>query len=89
MKKLKEEIRKRSKEEILELKSWISSYLTFMNKTSFKIGDKVYFESTKYGKINGTIEKINTKTISLINTKSELGKTWRGWRVHPNLLNKG
>lgn len=86
MENLKKAIRGKSREEVAELEKWIREYLTFLGKSSFKVGDKVYFETEKYGKITGVIDKINPKTIHIKDTK--FGKTWRGWKVYPNNLYK-
>lgn len=90
METIKKDIRKKSRQEILELRGWIDEYLSFLNRSSFKVGDKVWFETSKYGKVYGTVEKINPKSVSIKNTSAERGLFYdnRGWRVHPNLLFK-
>jgi len=89
MKELQQLVKTKTLEEVMEFKKWLNKYIEFENKSQFKIGDKVWFETPKYGRINGVIDKINPKTISVKDTVSELGRTWRGWKVHPVHLNKG
>jgi len=89
MKKLQMEIMALPRGEIVELQRWLSTYLTFVTTNAFDIGDKVFFYSKKHGRINGTVSRINSKTISVDNTVSETtGKKWRGWRVCPTMLEK-
>lgn len=49
---------------------------------NFSVGDFVKFFSKKYGIVEGTIFKINTKTIKLETKEGDV------WTVSPNLLHK-
>lgn len=48
----------------------------------FRVGDKVWFETTKYGKITGIVKKIGTKNISVQTSN------FRSWRVYVGFLHK-
>jgi len=86
MKEIKAQIMLLEKDKMVELSKWLSDYLNLMSRRSFSKGDKVYFTSNKYGRINGIVKRVNQKTITLENTVSEDGKKWLGWKVSPNLL---
>lgn len=53
------------------------------NTTNFNLGDKVNFRTKKGEFVQGTVDKINKKTIDILDTTGI-----RKWRVSPSILQK-
>lgn len=49
----------------------------------FKVGDSVWFDAGRRGKIVGTVRQVNRTTVGVIPTNGT-----RDWRVNANILNK-
>jgi len=87
MTSMMDEIKKRivvlSYQEMIELQKWLRDQANIKMKGEFKVGEQVWFETPKYGRIEGKITKINPKTVGVLCTKTKLK-----WKVHPSYLNK-
>lgn len=54
------------------------------NLLEYKKGDRVSFEDKHGRKITGTIDRVNQKSVSII----QEGERLATWRVHPSFLTK-
>ena len=87
MTSMMDEIKKRivvlSYQEMIELQKWLRDQANIKMKGEFKVGEQVWFETYRYGRVEGKITKINPKTVGIRCTKTKLK-----WKVHPSYLNK-
>jgi hypothetical protein len=72
--------------EVYEHLKSIQNKIVIRNSLQFNIGDKVEFDSKRGYKVEGTVTKVNQKTIKLTSTKG--GTVGTRWNVSANLLRK-
>jgi hypothetical protein len=65
---------------IVERLKFLDSVQAHRNMMAFNIGAKVSFESTRHGRLFGTLVKFNRKTVTVL---TEAGQQWK---VSPHLL---
>lgn len=65
---------------IVERLKFLDSVQAHRNMMAFNIGAKVSFDSTRHGRLFGTLVKFNRKTVPVL---TEAGQQWK---VSPHLL---
>lgn len=55
---------------------------------TLRVGIKVYFDTRKYGRVHGTIERIGTKNATVRRRADESARVPMLWTVHVSYLHK-